>query len=1085
MDTTHQSAFGALLRRYRRAAGLTQETLAERAGYSVVYIGMLERGQRHPLPVTARVLADALALSARERGLLQAVAPPRSRAALAPAVASALAPPPPGQTRRPLVDRDRELQALERHLAGLGPPVLLLSGEPGIGKSRLLQEAAVRGQDGGWQVLRGACQRHDLQMPYAPLLDALDRYIRRQTSARLRADLEGCAWLVRLLPELADMGLGPLPADPLPMAQERRLMTVAVSRLLATVAGSAGTLLVLDDLHWAGPDALDLLVRLVRAEEMPPRVVAAYRDTDAPPGGPLADTMADLAQSGLAAHLALAPLAAPDAAHLFDRLAEGVGVRPDLRERLLERAGGVPFVLVSCAQSLRTEERADGGADVVPWDVAQGVRQRVAALPAHGRELLDVAAVVGGYTPRALLVAVAGRPEEALVMLEAACRSRLLEEGAEGYRFTHDVIREVVEGDLGNGRRMALHRRVAEALARGAGEHPVEILAYHYGRAGASDQAARYMELAGDRAEARLAHAAAEEYYRGAIERLDALGRVVDGARIREKLGAILATVARYDAALAMLEQAADVYRAAEDLEGLGRALALLGRVYAWTGMPEEGVRRLQPALRSLEAHGPSHGLAALYTALAHLFFAGGRYGEQLAAAERAAALARALGDDALLAAAQNRRGVALLNVGRVEEARRALEVAAAAAEATGDLDSLLRALNNSATVYLYSGAFETSMGLAERALGLAERLGDPAQVAFMAGNCGFMAHYLGHWEWTRAYCERAMAASREVGDGPASGYPLLNLGLLRMTEGAWDEAARYLEEGLRVAERGADLQALRFAHSWLAERDLLEGRPDAAQARLVPLLDRPDMTEQDVTILILPALAWARLEQGDLAAAGTLAARAVARSRATVNRLALVGALRVQAMVMTRRGHWTAAAQALEEGLSLSRSMPHPFAEGRLLYVYGLLLGARGEPRPARERFVAALRIFQRLGARKELERTQDALDASQQRWLHRADRAVTDAQWARIQALLPPPAHTGRRRADERRTLEAILYVERTGCAWSALPSELGDDTTAYRARQQWRASGLWERIEAILRDTPGAGGVPLAPDVYMLPR
>jgi len=1086
MVTTRQIAFGALLKHYRRAAALTQEALAERAGYSVVYIGMLERGQRLPLPATVQALADALALPSRERALLQAAAPPQDGSALDPA----LAPAPFGATPHHLVGRARELEALDRHLAGLGPPVLLLGGEPGIGKSRLLSEAVTRGQECGWQALRGGCQRRDGQTPYAPLLDALARYIRHQTPARLRADLRGCAWLVRLLPELADMGLEPLPAWSLPPAQEWRFIVAAVSRLLAAAAGPVGALLVLDDLQWAGSDALDLLTSLVRVEEMSLRVVAAYRDSEVQPLGPLAAALADLAQSGLATHLALSPLAAPEAAQLLDQLTGGV--QPALRERLLERAGGVPFFLVSCAQALRAGAPLSSGRDVAPWDVAQGIRQRVAALPVAARELLDVAAVVGRQAPRALLVTVAARPErDALAALEAACHARLLEDEAEHFRFAHDLIREVVEGDLGNGRRMALHRRVAEALARGPGERPVESLAYHYGRGGALEQAALYLEQAGDRVAARAAHAAAEGYYREAIERLSDLGRTADGARVREKLGALLATVARYDAALAVLEQAVDVYRAAEDQEdqedqeaqeaqeareGLGRTLALLGRVYAWKGMPEEGVRRLQPALRSLEAtgSGPSQGLAALYTALAHLFFAGGRYGEQLSAAERAATMARAVGDDAILAAAQNRRGVALLNVGRVEEARQVLEEAARVAEAAGDHDSLLRALNNTATVYLYGGDFETSVRFAERALAVAEQLGDPAQIAFMAGNCGFMAHYLGHWRQTRLYCERAMAVSRELGVALVSEYPLLNLGLLAMTEGAWDEATRYLEDSVRVAERGHDLQALRFAQSWLAERDVLDGRPEAAEARLVSLLDRPGLTEQDVTILILPPLAWARLEQGETAAAGTLAARAVARARATDNRLALVGALRVQAMVMTRQGRWTTAARVLEEGLSLARRMPYPFAEGRLLYVYGLLLGAMGKPRSARQRFAAARRIFQRLGARKELERTREALDGAQQTGPQRTDAVVTNAQWTRIQALLPPPARTGRRRADDRRTIEAILYVQRTGCAWGTLPAELGDDTTAHRRWRQWRASGVWQGIEAILRDAPGADGV-----------
>src|SRR5437764_15303852 len=157
-----------------------------------------------------------------------------------------------------------------------------------------------------------------------------------------------------------------------------------------------------------------------------------------------------------------------------------------------------------------------GGADRVPWDVAQGLRQRVAGLSAAAQEVLGVAAVVGRVVAPALLMAVAAQPEpEVLAALDAADRAGLLEEaGAAGYQFAHDVIREVVEADLGAARRAVLHRRIAEALEHGPGEPPVDQLAYHYSRSEAQEKALLYLEQAGDRAAAQHAHAAAEGYYR-------------------------------------------------------------------------------------------------------------------------------------------------------------------------------------------------------------------------------------------------------------------------------------------------------------------------------------------------------------------------------------------------------------------------------------------------------------------------------------------------------------------------------------------------------------------------------------------
>ncbi len=303
-------SFGTLLKRHRARAGLTQEALAEQAGMSVRGISDLERGiNRAPRAVTLGLLAKALRLTETDRAQLEAAAD------VAGSVAAALTDgEQPGiASRPPLVGRRRELALLEKHLAGEGPSVLLYAGEPGIGKSRLLQHAAQQAPAAGWRVLEGGCQRQGGQAPYAPLLEALEQHLRSRSPVQLRADLQGCAWLVRLLPELAEGPIEPLPRWVVTPEQERRLLFRAVARLLANVAGPAGTVLVLDDLQWAAADALELLVTLVRAAGRPLRVIGAYRTTEMTPDQPLAVTCAELAEAQLATLQTLGPLAEHEA----------------------------------------------------------------------------------------------------------------------------------------------------------------------------------------------------------------------------------------------------------------------------------------------------------------------------------------------------------------------------------------------------------------------------------------------------------------------------------------------------------------------------------------------------------------------------------------------------------------------------------------------------------------------------------------------------------------------------------------------------------------------------------------------------
>ncbi len=1060
--------FGPLLKSLRESAGLSQRDLARRASYSVVYVGMLERGDRAPTSLTVDLLAGALELGPDERTALRDAGRrvPRGRSGPYPYTGALPS----------LVGRVAELALLDRHLAGEGPPVLVLAGEPGIGKTRLLYEAIERGCDRWWTVLYGSCQRRSPRDLYSPLREALGDHVQSLSPDELRVYARDCPWVARVLPELALAGVVEAPAPLLP-ERERRLVFAAMVRFVANVAGSAGTLLVLDDLQWAGPDALEVLLALAHAAARTPiRIVCAYRGAEARPSAALGATLAELAEAGLTLHHTVPPLARSEARRMLEGLApHPATLRPALRDQLVQRSAGVPFFITSLAQGMT------GDPSEAPWDLAQSLRQRVAALPDPARELLDAAAVVGREARHDVLMALTSRPrDEALDALESACRTRLLEEDGDTVRFAHDVIREVVEADLDAARRQMLHRRVAEMLegmidpsstSLPSMDLPsADLLAYHYGRSDAPDRALVYLERAADEAHAQSAHAAAADRFGVLMDRLAALGRTGDAARVGEKRGAVLSAMGRYDDAVAVLDDVATAHLNTGDIDGFGRVTAGIAHAYARRGTPNQGVERIEGCLPVLTGAGATRGLAAAYAALAHLYWLSGRYEEQAAAAAWAADAARAVGDDVALAAAEGRRGVALYGQGRFDEALAVLEDAARLAEAVGDLETLWRALTNIATIHFTRGEFGRCQVLDERLLGVVRRQNDPVAIARVLTNRGDGALYSGEWARARADFEEALALVRGIGDTEATVYPLLDLAFLSLLEGRWDELAS-LDEAARLAERTGDLQALRWLGTMRAELDIRRGYPEQARARFTSLLDRSGLEEADVTY-ILPLLAWAYLEEGNLEEAAAVAARAVDRARVHEHRVVLVDALRVDALVSCRAGRRDEAASLLDEGLALARAMPYPVAEARLLHVYGEVEGLATDGPPgshaARERLEAALALYERLGARQDAADAREDLAALPYRGHLLANGiAPTHGQWARIAEIVGPAALAprGRPRADGRRTVAAILYVQRTGCRWAALPPEFGDDATAHRRYKQWRADETWARIGHIL--------------------
>src|SRR5215469_12790057 len=640
---------GQLLQRYRVLAGLTQEEFAGRAGYSGNYIGKLEQDQRELPAAAADRLAEVLGLADQDRAVLRAARERRQGGRELPA--------------RFLAGRDAEMAQIRQFLAGAGPPVLLLAGEPGMGKTRLLEEAASRAAGGGWGVARGGCLRraHDA---YAPLSGALEDALQRLPAGQRAEALRQAGRVDLLLPELAqpggpDAGAGEAPAGA-GAEQQRRLLVSAAGRLLRAVAGSAGTLLVLDDLHWAGPDAVDLLAALLAAAESPPlRVIGAYRDSETP--ARLDELVADLVRTSLVRVLPLGPLTDADAGRLLLQLAPQEEQMPPVLPAIVRRAGGVPFFLVSYAEQVRGGGQS-GAPLAVPWTVAQVIGQRVAVLPAPAKELLSVAAVAGRVVPHTLLAQVTGSDDEQVLQaVETALEARLLaEDGPDGYRFTHDLIRETVENGLSAARRRRLHGRIGQALERQPGSS-AESLAFHFSHSGQDGTAAGYLELAGDPSEV---------------------------VPVTEKQGVAWRRAGRYDAAITALEGALAGYRAAGDAEGVARVTGRLAYAHYRRGTSYDALGELAVTAEGdpAPAAGASPGTLTWWGGLLLQLYAQGSYTKMVTLGRSLARAGRAAGNSTMQAIGTRVEGGGLICLGRVAEGTALMAAALPADPAAGDL---------------------------------------------------------------------------------------------------------------------------------------------------------------------------------------------------------------------------------------------------------------------------------------------------------------------------------------------------------------------------------------------------------------
>jgi tetratricopeptide (TPR) repeat protein/transcriptional regulator with XRE-family HTH domain len=977
-----------MLRRYRLAAGLTQEELAAAAGLSPAAISTLERGARRtPRKETVALIAEALRLGPEERALLVSVAGRRKvERATTPATGTSVQ---WRDTALPFIGRVSELTVIEALLADESAPLLLVAGEPGIGKSRLLREAAQRASALGWTILEGGCTRRSGQEPYAPILGALESYIHRRSPAQLHRDLQGCSWLTRLLPELADATLAPVPQWSLPPDQERRLMFAAVERFLDNVGSPSGTLLILDDLQWAGDDALDLLDALVRTSRSTRlRVLAAYRDTEARRSRALRTLQSDLAREDLVVRVALGPLAPQEGRSLLMNLFEG-GMASDIADRdvvaddILRRTGGVPFYLVSCARSLRAGIATGVASEDVPWDVGENIRQRVAVLPEQAQELVAVAAIVGREIPGALLGAILEWPEADLVeALEAVCAARLLIEDGARYRFAHDLILEGVAAGLSAARRRALHWRVAGAYERQLGGGPVEVLAYHYEKSGAREQAAKYLERAADNARSVFAYTECERYYRAALAVVREQGDRRHEAALCERLGDMLATLGRREGARAAYEEAFTLYQVLGDIEGVWRSLARLTVMGRYLDVaPAAGLERLQPYLAKMDQSlviEATPALVELYNARGMLQSDRRHDVEAVADHRRAAQLASQLGSLSLEAQASYWQARALSRGGwRPDEAVEVWEKSVPLFEAANDLPGLCDTLNNIADHRLYGGNFTQMRSVISRAIDLAERIQDPRRLAIAVCTMSEFAYLSGEWLQARAGFTRVVTLMRESGANDGMVWTAVcELGVLLLVTGAEAEGLVMLEEA------AAHNQILRGEVSRiLAERDLLEGRPRDALARFaaMPTHDGNEWPIAEIAVSGMPWLAWADLALGHEAQA--MNALKAHMEKFPPESAPMAEARYVEGMLALLRSHYEEALATLDGVLELCVRRPYPYIEGKALYALGQVSVALGDSIEARKRYEEALAVLARLGERmyaRHIERALHILLAS-----------------------------------------------------------------------------------------------------------
>jgi class 3 adenylate cyclase/tetratricopeptide (TPR) repeat protein len=500
--------------------------------------------------------------------------------------------------RMPFVGRGPEIDLLRHRwdetMAGRSG-LVLVAGEPGIGKTRLVEELVTHAERDGAAVLWGHCLEGDWMPPYAPFVEAFETLVGGADPDALRLDVGGGgSALARLVPALRAALPGLPDAEPLQPDEERFRLIDSLSRLLVACSARRPLLVCLDDLQWADQGTVDALRHVVRAASGHRILVAGtYRDAETGPGHPLTLVLGAIRRETDYQRVPLAGLRADEVGQLLDSMAEH-DVPGEVVNAIATETDGNPFFIREVLRLLIEEGKLRRGPDGrwsatlsvsdlgIPEGVREVVARRVARLSTSANLLLRTACAFEGSFRLDVVLSAGGLPDdEGLDVLDEALAARLVEPaaGPETYTFTHALIRHTLYADLSPSRQSRLHRKVAEALEAVIGPDPspatVGAVAVQYHRSRSLPGAERGLEpalAAADHAVATGGQAEAARFLRIALDLL----RPDDARhpRLLGRLGLALIWSLAFDEGLVAASAAGDAIAAAEGAEAAAAYLA-------------------------------------------------------------------------------------------------------------------------------------------------------------------------------------------------------------------------------------------------------------------------------------------------------------------------------------------------------------------------------------------------------------------------------------------------------------------------------------------------------------------------------
>jgi diguanylate cyclase (GGDEF)-like protein len=884
-----------------------------------------------------------------------------------------------------IIGRDKELRRLKsivEEVRKQGGRLVEITGEAGIGKTRVLREVRQFLERRGGLALWGSCHEETRAIPYYPFRETFAAFFdeRRKEGISLLKGLPNYSRreVARIVPNLREHKVldAERTTDPFPLFESVRLFLEKLG-----TESPMPLLFAVEDLQWADNASLDLMHYLSRTlRKAPVLLLVTYRTEEKDREARLAGLIGSLRREELSEEVQLKPLS-PDAVAIMLRLLRpGKTITRDLRDSFYGKTEGNPFFVEELVKFLgaRSTEVSDAGELEMPESVSALLKKRIHSLDPEMRETLSCAALVGEEFEFDVLCAVLARPRhEVLDALEEASKAHIVRESLEGpddrYRFMHSLMVQVLYSDIGRLRKKLWHGQTGDALLS-LYEGRLGVLngrlTYHFERSEQWDKALACAVRSAAQAKEDYANREALKLYQKAGQILPKLPEATDeqAIEISQGLGEVYQITGEYEKALEQYRTVENLARRAGDRKKEAESLSRISRIYHLKGDHEKTEEHAKKSYDIYREIGEPGGVAECLHTMGNVHWSRGEYPQALKNYEDALAKRRELGDMRGASSSLQNIGNVCLEQGEYDRALECYEKTLAMRKEANDRRGLAASLNGIGNVHANRGDYDEALSFYKDSLAVRREIGDRRGIASSLNNIGTVYADKGEYEKALEHYRNAFEIEREIGNRRDVALALNNIGTIHWKRGAYSEALRNYEESLVLRREIGDKQGAAVSLQNIAIVNETYGDyTSAVKNHQESLKVRKALKDRQGIALSLHSLGVIYSTMGEYAKALKILKEALSLQREIGDRRRIASTLHSIAGVYAYQGEYVEALRCYQKALGIENEIGDRWSRAITLMEIGSLYQDLGDIEGSAELHKTALVLMDELGIEAE----------------------------------------------------------------------------------------------------------------------